>query len=117
MPVFQLYMGKKNFDCQKAERWFKERGIKTQGIDLKKKPLSNGEFNSVLKSVGLMELIDTEAAGYSESPLRFSSDPAFIKNVLFENQHLLKTPIVRFGQKATVGHCPEVWAQWISKGE
>ena len=111
----QMFLGKKNFDCQKAERWFKERRIPLQLVDLNKKPLSKGEFDSVVAAVGLLPMIDQESKLYLESPLRFTSDPGFIRRLLFENQRLLKTPILRCGRKATVGFCPEVWEQWMQE--
>ncbi len=110
---FQMFIGKKNFDCQKAERWFKERRIPVQTVDMNKKPLSRREFDSVLQAVGLKNAINTDGREYSESPLRFSSDPTFMRGILFENQKLLKTPIVRCGGKASVGFCPEVWEEWL----
>ncbi|MDR2515595.1 MAG: ArsC family transcriptional regulator [Christensenellaceae bacterium] len=111
----QLFMGKKNFDCGKAERWFKERRVKLQIVDLSKKPLSGREFDSVLQSVGLEALIDKEAKAYAASAARFSLDQAFIRRVLFENQALLRTPILRNGQKATAGFCPETWQAWLDE--
>lgn len=56
----QIFMSKKNFDCQKAERWFKERGIRFQSVDLVKKGMSPKEFDSVAAQVGLINMIDTE---------------------------------------------------------
>lgn len=115
MANIQMFMGKKNFDCQKAERWFKERGIKLQTIDLKKKPLSKGEFDSVAAAVGLKNMIDVDSKAYKESPARFSVDPGFIKGIVFENQALLKTPILRNGKQASVGFCPEMWQSWLAE--
>lgn len=43
----QIFGTKKSFDSKKAERYFKERGIKYQFVDMKEKGLSKGEFNSV----------------------------------------------------------------------
>ena len=57
----QIFGTKKSFDSKKAERYFKERSIKYQFIDLKEKGLSKGEFNSVCQAVGGYEkLIDPE---------------------------------------------------------
>ena len=108
----QIFMGKKNFDCQKAERYFKERGIRYQAVDLGKKGLSPRELDAVLACVGLPALIDTASRKYAESALRFMSDPKMIRQQLLEHPELLRTPIVRNGVKATVGYCPEVWAAW-----
>ena len=108
----QIFMGKKNFDCQKAERWFKERGIRYQAVDLAKKGISPRELDSVLDQVGLLAAIDTQSKKYAESALRFMSDPKMIRAQLREQPALRRTPIVRNGRKATVGYCPETWAEW-----
>ena len=102
----QIFMSKKNFDCQKAERWFKERSIRFQSVDLAKKGMSPKEFDSVAAQVGLMNMIDTESA------VRFMSDKNMIRTQLLENPSLIKGPIVRNGRLATVGYCPDVWEKW-----
>lgn len=43
----QIFGTDKCFDTQKAERYFKERKIKLQYVDLHKYGLSKGEFESV----------------------------------------------------------------------
>ena len=108
----QIFIGKKNFDCQKAERWFKERNIKFQSVDLLKKGLSPREFDAVAAQVGLLNMIDTEGKPYQESPIRFMLDKGLIKEGLLANPKLLKSPIVRNGAKATIGYHPEIWESW-----
>ncbi|MCQ2438586.1 MAG: ArsC family transcriptional regulator [Oscillospiraceae bacterium] len=106
----QIFGKAKCFDSKKAERWFKERRIKYQYVDLKKYGMSRGELESVKNAVGLSALIDEkhpDAAGITY--LAYDAD-RFEK--LLEEQDRLKTPIVRNGKKATVGYCPEVWATW-----
>jgi len=106
----QIFGTAKSFDCKKAERWFKERRIKYQFVDLKKYGISRGELESVKNAVGLQSLIDEKHPYVSEiSYLAYDADK-FEK--LFQEQERLKTPIVRNGKKATVGYCPEVWANW-----
>ena len=108
----QIFMSKKNFDCQKAERWFKERRIPFQSVDLIKKGLSPREFDDVASCVGLLNMIDTESKKYAESAVRFMSDKNMIRAQLLENPQLLRGPIVRNGRQATVGYHPEVWETW-----
>ena len=58
----QIFGTKKNFDSKKAERYFKERGVKYQFIDMREKGLSKGEFQSVCQAVGGYDkLIDTNS--------------------------------------------------------
>ncbi len=110
----QIFGTKKSFDSKKAERWFKERRIKFQYIDIKDKGLSKGELRSVMQAVGgLDNLIDQNSKDENLVALLKYLQPedARIEKVL-ENQHVLKTPIVRNGKKATVGYQPDIWGTW-----
>ena len=106
----QIFMGKKNFDCQKAERWFKERRIKFQAVDVDKFGMSRGELRSSAQCIGLMNMVNEKAPG--AELLQYLSPPSAVEDKLFEDGRLIKTPIVRNGKKATVGYCPDVWATW-----
>lgn len=108
----QIFGKKKCFDTKKAERYFKERRIKFQKIDILQKGLSPGELKSVAQSVGLNNLINEDSPFYSESNLEHSNDPETIKEILLDYVEVLKTPIVRNGKKATVGYKPDVWKSW-----
>ena len=58
----QIFGTKKCNDTKKAERFFKERGIKYQFIDMKEKGMSKGEFNSVAQvNGGLENMINWES--------------------------------------------------------
>ena len=109
----QIFVTKKSADTRKAERFFKEWGIKYQFIDLKEKGLSKGEFQSVLKSVGSLDaLIDKNCKDEALLTLiRYIVPEDRLQKVL-ENQIVLKQPIVRNGQQATVGYAPEIWKEW-----
>lgn len=109
----QIYGNKKCFATQKAERYFKERKIPYQYIDLYKYGLSKGEFNSVKAAVGLENLINQQAKEYRTLNLhRISAGNSSRELILFQNPKLYVTPIVRNGSKATAGYQPEVWAKW-----
>ena len=109
----QIFGTKKCFDTKKAERYFKERKIKYQMIDMKEKGLSKGEFNSVKQAVGGLEnMIDQNCKDKDLLALiTYIADEDKEEKVL-ENQKVLKTPIVRNGKQATVGYAPEVWKGW-----
>jgi len=109
----QIFGTNKCFDSKKAMRYFSERGIKYQFVDMKEKGLSKGELSSVMQAVGgLDRMIDENCKDKNTLALiKYLSEDDKIEKVL-ENQNLLKTPIVRNGKKATVGYCPEVWKQW-----
>ncbi|MCQ2406298.1 MAG: ArsC family transcriptional regulator [Oscillospiraceae bacterium] len=106
----QIFGSSKCFDSKKAERWFKERKIKYQYIDMKKYGISMGELSSVKNSVGLSALIN-EADEDAGLVSYLAGDGAKLEK-LFECQYLIKTPIVRNGKKATVGYCPDIWKDW-----
>ena len=99
----QIFGTKKCFDTKKAERYFKERGIKFQFIDLKEKGMSKGEFTSVKQAVGgLDNLLDENNKDKNMlALLKYLSD-SDKEEKLLENQQLLKTPIVRNGKQATI---------------
>ena len=106
----QIFGKSKCFDTKKAERYFKERRIKYQRIDIVGVGMSRGEFNSVKAAVGLEVMIDKAAPG--AEILAYLAYDADKEEKLLENPELIKTPIVRNGKKATVGNCPEVWKTW-----
>jgi len=106
----QIFGKTKCFDTKKAERYFKERRIKFQRVDLIGVGLSRGEFTSVLASVGLENMTDETAPG--AEIVRYLAHETDKVEKLFENQEFIRTPIVRNGKKATIGYCPEVWKEW-----
>jgi arsenate reductase-like glutaredoxin family protein len=112
----QIFGTKKSSDTRKAERFFKERGVKFQYVDLKEKTLSKGEFNSVMQAVGGVDaMIDPNCRDKDLLALvtYISSDDRAEK--VFENQSVLLQPVVRNGRQATVGYAPDVWKTWQDK--
>ena len=109
----QIFGTTKCFDTKKAQRYFKERGVKFQFVDLKEKGLSKGEYSSVKQAVGGLDaMLNPECRDQNALALiRYISDEDKDEKVL-ENQQVLKTPIVRTGRLATVGYQPEIWKNW-----
>ena len=94
-------------------RWFKERRIKYQSIDLVRYGMSGGEFDSVLRAVGGIDrLIDWDKKAPEIDLMRYMDDSRAKEDKVFDNPKLLKTPVVRNGKQATVGYCPEIWETW-----
>lgn len=108
----QIYCLKKNFDVQKAERWFKERRIRYQLVDLKKAKIGPRELQNIARRVGLRALVDDASDAYKKSVLPRLHGEEAILSALIEQPTLLRTPIVRNGAEATVGYCPDVWESW-----
>jgi len=108
--IVQIFGTRKSSDTRKAERWFKERRIEIQSIDLAEKGLSAGELRSVAAKLGPDALIDREGARYRDKGLRTSAPTGpRIEQMLLDDPLLLRAPIVRWGKDATVGYCPDVW--------
>ena len=109
----QIFGTKKCNDTKKAERFFKERGIKYQFIDMKEKGMSKGEFNSVAQvNGGLENMINWESKDKDTLALiKYTADEDKLEKVL-KNQQLKKTPVVRNGRASTLGYQPDIWKGW-----
>ena len=108
----QIFGTKRCNDTKKAERFFKERRIKFQFIDLKEKALSKGELQSVKKVVGLENLINKSAKDYTKLNMDKIRSSEMREEILLKNPSLYVTPIVRNGKDATVGYAIETWKTW-----
>ena len=109
----QIFGKGKCFDTKKAERYFKERRIKYQYIDLLRFGMSGKEFDSVLRGVGGIDnLIDWEGKSQEITLMKYMDDKRAKEDKVFDAPELMKTPIVRNGKQATVGYKPEIWATW-----
>ena len=109
----QIFGKSKCFDTKKAERWFKERRIKFQAIDLNRFGMSGKEFDSVLRAVGGIDnLIDWDGKSQEITNMRYMDDKTAKEDKVFDDPTLMRTPIVRNGKQATVGFCPEIWEKW-----
>lgn len=109
----QIFGTTKCFDTKKAQRYFKERGIKYQFIDMKEKGMSKGEYTNIKQAVGgRNKMIDPKCRDKDALALLQYIAEEDKDEKLLENQQILKTPIVRNGKSATVGYQPEIWKTW-----
>ena len=113
--ALQIYAGK-GFDTQKAERYFKERRVPYQRVDVLKFGIGKRELESVAAAVGLDALSDKESKAFRESVIAYTQSRDTIIGGLMEKPQLLRLPIVRSGKHATVGYCPDVWEKWKADG-
>jgi Arsenate reductase and related proteins, glutaredoxin family len=109
----QIYTGKKNFDAQKAERFFKERRIPIQMLDLKKHRLGEREIRLMISAIGTENLIDREDRKVREHPACYYDRAELLIPAIQENPWLLRLPIVRNGNSLTQGYQPDVWEEWL----
>ena len=108
----QIYCGKKSFDAQKAERYFKERRIPFQALDLKKHRLGEQEIRLMISAIGIEKLIDREDRKVREHPACYYDREELLIPAIQENPWLLRLPIVRNGNRMTSGYQPDIWEQW-----
>ena len=113
----QIFGTKKSQDTRKAERWFKERRIRAQFIDLSDKGISRGELRSVAQACGgLDNLIDENCRDQDALAMVKYIAAAQKEDAILERPQVLRQPIVRNGKKAAVGYCPEAYAAWEKEG-
>ena len=109
----QIFGKSKCFDSKKAERYFKERRIKYQYVDLLRFGLSGKEFDAVLRGVGGIDnLIDWNGKSQEITNMRYMDDTIAKEDKVFDDPMLMKTPVVRNGKQATCGYHPEIWETW-----
>lgn len=108
----QIYGRSKCFDTKKAERYFRERKITFQRIDIDRYGLSRGELASVKAAVGIDQLLDVGGREYERLNLKYISTGETKEEMLFHNPKLFVSPIVRNGRQTTIGYKPDVWKDW-----
>lgn len=115
--MIQIYISKKGFDLQKAQRFFKERRIQVQELDLKKHKLGERELQVLARAGGLNNLIDRDDKKVKEHPACYYDRDSMLLPEILENPWLLKSPLVRCGTQVTIGYQPDVWTKWIEEGK
>ena len=109
----QIFGKNKCFDTKKAERYFKERRIKYQYVDVIKYGLSPKEFDAVLKGVGGVDnLINWEGNSQEIVNMKYIEDSRTKEDKVYDDPALMRTPVVRNGKLVTVGYCPDIWSKW-----
>ena len=106
----QIIGTKKCKDTQKAHRFFKERGVKFQTLDLKEKGLSKGELKNILSRVSSDDLVNTDAPLYKKKFAYMDFDP---EEELLEHPELIRTPVIRCEGRVSVGYDPQTWKSWL----
>ena len=117
LKALQIFGTRKCPETRKAERFFKERGVRFQAIDVAEKKLSPGELRAVAARVGGVEaLLDRTGKRYVDQGLKYAAPTVTrIEQLLLADPLLLRTPIVRSEAGCTVGAQVEVWSQWLTK--
>lgn len=113
----QIYFAKKKPDVLKAERFFKERRIPYQLMDLKKHKLGQKELEVFVRAVGAKNLVDREGKKALERPVAHMSTDSLIVAELLNDPSALRSPIVRNGSRAAVGADEAAWQSWVDSGK
>ena len=115
--MIQIYLSKNNFDAQKAQRFFKERRIPVQVMDLKKHKLGQRELELFARCAGgAANLVDKDDKKVKDSPVCYNTLESYILEELLAHPAYLTSPIVRNGQKVTIGLALETWESWLARG-
>ena len=112
----QIYSGKKSFDAQKAERYFKERRIPYQLMDMKKTPPGRRELQLFAQQAGgAKKLLNAEDIKVRSHPCMYTPDEDSIFEYIAAQPELMITPVVRNGRKITLGNGEAVWRAWTEQ--
>lgn len=113
----QVFGTKKSADTRKALRFFAERRVRTHFVDLVERAASAGELKRFAQKFGVQTLVDRQGRAYLDAGLRYSnlSDDRWLEK-LADEPSLLRTPLVRFGKRLTVGLAEDEWARWVNEG-
>ncbi len=112
----QIFGTKKSSNARKAERWFKERRVKAQFIDLMDKGISRGELrNAAAACGGLDALIDPDCRDRDALAFVNCIAPQQREDAVLDRPQVLRQPIVRNGKRAAVGYQPEIYKKWMEE--
>jgi arsenate reductase len=109
--VIQIFGTAKCKATRAAQRFFADRRVKVQVIELREKGLSKGELDRVARAVGgVRALYDADSPRVKERGLQHAApSDARLTELLLEDPLLLRTPIVRDGARAAVGPAEATW--------
>lgn len=110
MAVVQIFGVKNSQATRAAERFFKERRVEIQLVDLRKKPMAAGEIRRFVERFGLAGLLDAEGKEYTAAGMKYLrlTDDELIRRIEREPL-LLRLPLVRAGKRLSVGQDVEAW--------
>jgi len=109
----QIFGVRKSADTRKALRFFSERRIRTHFVDLTRRAASPGELRRFAQKFGVDALIDRESKRFAQLGLRHAHypDDRWLEK-LAEEPLLLRVPLVRAGNRLTIGLAEDEWRAW-----
>ena len=116
--IIQIFGVKNSLATRAAERFFKERRVDFQFVDLKKKALAPGEIRRFVERFGLEQLLDVEGAAYVDSGLKYlKTSEAELLARIEQDPKLLKLPLVRSANRLSVGDDEGGWKAMLAVTE
>ncbi len=113
--MIQIYGRRKCKGTRKAERYFRERRVPYQSIDLDVKAPGRRELELFASQVGADELVDTESKRYQDRGLAYMEFDPLAE--IADDPGLLRTPIVRQGRRVAVGTDEVLWKSLLETSE
>jgi arsenate reductase len=115
MVTVQIFGLKNSQASRAAERFFKERRSVIQFVDLKQKPMAPGEIKRFVQRFGLAGLLDSEGKTYLDEGLKYLKlSDAELLGRMERTPQLLRLPLVRAGQRLSVGHDEDSWKAMLA---
>jgi arsenate reductase-like glutaredoxin family protein len=113
-PSVQIFGTRKSQASRAAERFFKERRVSIQFVDLAQKPMSAGEIRRFIERFTLAGLIDRESKAFANAGLAYLrvSDAELLERIARQPE-LLRLPLVRAGQRLSIGADEAAWKQML----
>ena len=115
MVNVQIFGVKSSQATRAAERFFKERRVPIQFVDLKQKPIAPGEIKRFIERFGLAGLLDSEGKAYIDAGLKYLkvSESEMLQRIEREPK-LLRLPLVRAANRLSVGQDEESWKAMLA---
>jgi arsenate reductase (glutaredoxin) len=112
----QIFGTNKSQETKKALRFFKERNVKPQFVDLQEVYMSQGEINRFVQKFGVSALVDTKSKVYKDGGLEHMKVPDEIMiQKLIDDPKLMLQPLVRSGNTLSVGWDEKLWKDWFKE--
>ena len=115
-PVLQVFGREDHQDTRAALRFFKERRVTVQFVDLRRKPMAAGELRRFVERLGAPALADTKGRAWMDDGLGYlRMDPADLAGRLLADQRLLRIPLIRLANGFVAGRDEAAWTALIEK--
>ena len=116
MVNVQIFGIRNSSATRAAERFFKERRVPIQFVDLKQKSMAPAEIKRFIDRFGLTSLLDTEGKPYVDGGFKYlKMTDAELLGRIEREPALLRLPLVRAANKVSVGHDEDAWKSIVAK--